>query len=294
MPDEGSRLQPHSLAPVPRNPVLIDRHAMERVLARAAELQGAGTGAEPGDELTEAQLLEIAREVGLSETHLRQAMAEERARVPVLDDGSFATRVAGPATAAASRVVRRAPADVLSALDTWMQREECLRLKRRFPDRLTWEPRSDLWSGVRRAVGGGGKSFALARAWEVAATVVVVDDTRTLVRLEADLSSARLARLRAAGASAGAGAAAGGTLVAVGVTLGAAAVAVGALAVFPVVAGAAGAWAVARSHRDVAARTGLALEQMLDRLEHEERPRGTSGAGAALLDAIASAARGLR
>jgi len=54
----------------------LDRAALERVLGRAAELQAGG--ADAPETLTEAQLLEIGREVGLSPEHLRQALAEER------------------------------------------------------------------------------------------------------------------------------------------------------------------------------------------------------------------------
>jgi len=54
----------------------LDRSSLERVLARAAELQS--TTGETGEEFTEEQLLELGREVGLSPQNLRQALAEER------------------------------------------------------------------------------------------------------------------------------------------------------------------------------------------------------------------------
>jgi len=55
----------------------LPRTALERVLARAAELQT--TTSESGETISEARLLEIAREVGLDVQHVRQAIAEERA-----------------------------------------------------------------------------------------------------------------------------------------------------------------------------------------------------------------------
>ncbi|HEX4681166.1 MAG TPA: hypothetical protein VH277_00585, partial [Gemmatimonadaceae bacterium] len=56
----------------------LDRASLERVLARAAELQGASGDASEAEQFTEEQLIELGKEVGLSPQHLRQAMAEER------------------------------------------------------------------------------------------------------------------------------------------------------------------------------------------------------------------------
>ena len=59
----------------------VSRLALERVLARAAELQGAaGDDSESREALTEGQIVELGKEVGLSAPFLRQALAEERAR----------------------------------------------------------------------------------------------------------------------------------------------------------------------------------------------------------------------
>ena len=54
----------------------LDRAALERVLARATELQA--RLADAPDELTEKELLELGTEVGIPAEHLRQALAEER------------------------------------------------------------------------------------------------------------------------------------------------------------------------------------------------------------------------
>jgi hypothetical protein len=51
------------------------------VLARAAELQAASAGS-AADGLSEADLLEVAREAGLSLEHVRHALVEERLRAP--------------------------------------------------------------------------------------------------------------------------------------------------------------------------------------------------------------------
>src|SRR5439155_26149417 len=113
------------------SPARLDRSALERVLARAAELQSAG--GEPGEEFTEDQLLELGREVGLSPQHLRQAMAEERTRSVIpADGGGISATLFGPGHARASRTVAGSPRDVLATIDTWMQRQELLQVKRHF------------------------------------------------------------------------------------------------------------------------------------------------------------------
>ena len=100
----------------------LDRAAMQRVLARAAELQTAAGDprAEPG--LSDEALLDAAREAGLSTDHVRAALAEERlraagprsalARAPAAgaSERDLATRLAGPEDAAAQRVVAGPPA----------------------------------------------------------------------------------------------------------------------------------------------------------------------------------------
>ena len=91
----------------------------------------------------------------------------------------------------ASRLVRGSAADLLTRLDEWMQREESLRTKRRFSDRLTWEARRDLLGSIQQGLNIGGRSFALTTADEVGATVVAVDGERCMVRLDAEYARSR-------------------------------------------------------------------------------------------------------
>lgn len=257
----------------------IDRAALERVLGRAAELQAGG--GDTREVISEADLLEIGREVGLSPEHLRQALAEERTRVTLAPEHGVAARLAGPAQAVASRTVAGTPSSVLAALDAWMQREECLQVKRRFGERLTWEPRQDLLGSIMRGVKLGGRGYALARASEVGATVTAIDASRVLVRLDADLTVARRQRLAGGGALVGGGVA-GGSAFAVAAVVANATLLVLPLALIPVAVGAGIGYAVARGHRAQVARLHVALEQVLDRLEHGELKRAPS-----LLDVLA-------
>ena len=170
----------------PRPPVpspSIDRASVDRILARALELQ-ASSSPDPEGRLTEAQLEALGKEVGLDPVNLRQALAEERARVeaPAMERGLVAT-LYGSSGVSAQRTVRGTLAPVLKALDDWMQREELLIAQRYFTERIVWEARTDFASRFKRAAGGRG--HALARATTVGATVVSLDDGRVLVRLDA-------------------------------------------------------------------------------------------------------------
>ena len=168
----------------------LDRAALERVLARAAELQIGPN--DTGEEFTEEQLIELGKEVGLPAQHLRQALAEERTRsiVPA-DEGGLATSIFGPSRARAGRTVSGRAADVLQAIDGWMQREELLIVKRHHAERIVWEPRQDFFVGIKRALKMGGRDYALSHAFEVSATVIGVDNDRVHVGLDADFSPGR-------------------------------------------------------------------------------------------------------
>ena len=252
------------MADLPEKAPQLDRSALERVLARAAELQASeGEGDEPG--LTDAQLVDIAREVGLAPSNIRQAIAEERSRVETPEAKGAVDHLFGAATARASRTFRGKAADYLSATDGFMQLEEGLRVKRSLPDRVLWERASGLAANLKRKLDFGGRGYHLARAHEVSATIVAIDAERALVRLEASLTNVRKERITGGAALVAIGAAAAG----VALVLGLAPV----IAAAPLVVAAAIGWLVARGHRQTVVRAQLALEQVLDRLERRETPR---------------------
>ena len=249
---------------LPIGQVPLDRAALERVLARAVELQAADT--EAGEPiLTEDQLLEIGKEVGIAPHHLRQALAEERTHVRAPEESGLVARVFGPAVVTATRTIPGTPESVLAALDLWMQREECLQVKRLFPDRILWERRSGFLNDLKRGLNIGGRGYHLSRAHEVSGTVVAVDRERVLVRLEANLANIRTGAVAWGSVLGATGLIGAGVLLAVGF--------IPAAALLPAVTGLGGGYAVARSHAPAVARAQLALEQVLDRLERGEAPR---------------------
>ena len=276
--------------PPARKPTL-DRDALERVLSRAAELQTRhGDPSEALDayeSLTEEQLLEIGREAGLSPQHLKLALAEERTRVAVSSPSSVtAADALRTGVASASRTLAMRASDVLPALDQWMQRKECLQVKRAMPERIVWEPGAGVMNAARRLISGQGLS--LAGALDVSATVVPVDERHVLVRLDANMTPVRSTATRDGvllGVLGGAGSAA---TLAVGTV---ASVAMGVLlplAIVPAAAlGAAGWWQTRRRYVRAMERAQLALEKILDGLERGELTRPT------LLGALAAAANTL-
>ena len=276
MPDEKSPLS----ALTPARQTLLDRQALERVLARAAELQGAGAIPESSDLISESQLRDIGNEVGLSAETINQALAEERTRINVPEERGLVAQIAGASFATATRTVPGTQRDVLATIDAWMLSEECLQVQRRFVDRITWEPQRGLFGKIRRTVNVSGRGYYLMDAGQVSATVLPVDGSRVVVRLDADIHSSRSKRVGMGGVLATMGAAASGI---VGLALVVAhlplIIAAGA-AVLPFAGSSVAAYKLARTHRTVLSSVQLALEQVLDRLEHGEfeRPGGLLGA----------------
>lgn len=242
----------------------LDRAALERVLARAAELQAAeGEGDDPG--LTDAQLLDIGKEVGLAPSSLRQALAEERTRSGPPPRRGPLDLLFGSTVASSSRTVPGAPAAVLESLDSMMQHEEGMRVKRRFADRVLWERAPGIFASIDRAFDFTGHGFPLVKADEVAAALVAVDGERTLVRLDASLAALRGQHLAGGAVLTGTGVAGSAILFALGV--------LPVISILPVVGLSIAAWFATRDHHRARRRVQVALEQVLDRLERNERPR---------------------
>jgi hypothetical protein len=261
----------------------LDRAALDRVLARAAELQSSSI--EGGDALTEAEILDLGKEAGMSVDVLRQAIAEERTRSAAPDDAGIAAAIIGSATVRASRVVAGSPAELLAAIDGWMQERETLRIKRRVAGRIVWEPRDDLAGKLQRGFKVGGGDYALSRANEISATATVVDANRTLVALDAGMAAYRGSLGMTTGIVGGLGAGATAILAVLTPFI--------AIAVVPVVVAGPIALFASRSAQAKAVDRGqLALEQLLDHLERGDHKR--PGGLLAAVNAAANALTGRR
>jgi hypothetical protein len=268
---------------------------MERVLARASEL--ASSAADAPDGMSEAQLFEIGKEVGLPPSSIQQALAEERTRVVLAEETGLEARVMGPAAVSSVRSISHPPEAVLAAFDEWMRSDYRMLAKRRFGNRRTWEQRQGLFAELERGLRGNQAAATLMKATEVAATVSAFGDGRTAVRLDADISQLRRGR-RYAGIAA---AVTGFVLAIVPLVIGSI---VAPQAILPLTlmlgwvpfTGIAIGWATLRSHRTQAARAQLALEQLLDRLEHGPLPRAALSGGSPplLSETMSAVAAGVR
>lgn len=245
---------------------LISRAALERIVQRAAELQ---TGERDiGEGLTEDEVLALGKDVGIPARYLRQAMLEERTRaLDAAPRGGWS--LVGPALLGAHRVVPGDRATVEEALSRWMENEELLQVKRRYPDRTTWEPQVGFLVSMQRGLRARGKSYSLARAAEVAAQVVPLEPGFCHVLLTADIRNLRRARLGAGLGLAGAGVLGTGAAAAAGIIL--------PFVAFPAVGfGLASLAALLAGRKEQTEKLQVGLEQVLDRLERGEiRPERT-------------------
>ncbi|MEP7381598.1 MAG: hypothetical protein ABI910_07920 [Gemmatimonadota bacterium] len=273
-PQQGENL-PAPVAPSATPPAPLGRASFERVLARAAELQAGGT--EPAEEMSEAQLIEVGKEVGIGAEHVRLALAEERTRVQVPEETGVIGGLFGSQGITASRLVRGTAADLLGRLDEWMQREEALRPKRRFSDRMTWESRKDLLGSIQQGINFGGRSYGLKSADEVGATVVSVDADRCMVRLDAAFVESRRRQVTGGVVAAGGGLLGFGGVLALAMLIPEGSLFFGALVgLVPALGGSGIGYAVAKAQRRRVERAQLALEQVLDRLERGEMKRSAN------------------
>ena len=253
--------------PTPPDDRALNRAALERVLARAMELHVRGDTDDDAraESVSESRVLEIAREVGITPEAVRQAIAEERAREPlILARQESAAMLADPAVSAA-RLVPGAPADLLGRLEALLARDESLGVIRRYPDRLVLEPKRGVWDQLARSMDFGGKGYYLSRASEVVVSVGAVDARRTHVALAADLGRAR-------GSVA--------VVTAFWVLIGAlAGLPAAILTVFPWLAAAPpllfgwAAWSwMRRSWRALRRQVLVSMERLLDKLEYPDKP----------------------
>lgn len=269
---DGARTAVSTSAP-PRVDAMIARSGLERVLARATELQGA-VGDAP-EAISESRLLEIAREVGIDPNHVRQAMAEERARGSFVEtERGFLLDSMGGSHVDGQRAVPGSAADVQSRLESWMPRMESMAVRRKLPQRVSWEPRRTALGNALRVMSSGNRA-ELVRADQVIATVTPVDEAKSVVRFDVELSGLRRTQRNLAVALGVVANAAAFTMVSVPVLFIASGspnegVMLGGLATLGAVQAGAG-WALFRglrnSYRRTVARVQLRVEQMLDELE---------------------------
>ena len=160
----------------------LTRQQFDAVIRRAAEL--AGSDAESGEgTLTEVELFRIAGEVGLSENHIRRALAEVRAG----DAGDgFLDRAFGPSSISTSRVVEGDIDELREEIDEFMVATQLLQRVRRGREMLQYRPALDWASQLARAASFTSRKHYIASAKSVEIRLEEVDETRVLVEFTVD------------------------------------------------------------------------------------------------------------
>jgi hypothetical protein len=263
----------------------IDRAALERILRRAAELQTSER--EIGEGLTSDEVLALGREVGIPGQYLQQAMIEEQAHVEPASHSGLASRLTGPASAMAQRVVAGTQEEVTAALLAYMEEHELLCIQRQQPGRITWEPLGGFQATVRRstaAFGSGKKPFMLSNVQTVAATLSPLEAGYIHITLTADTHSMRRAFLAGGIAAASVGVAAAAVLAVLTPFL------VVAVAPLPLALGV--GYGAMRQYPSKLSRVQLGLERALDHLQQNGvRTPSLPPARAGLVNLLASEVR---
>ena len=214
-----------------------------------------------GEGLSETELMALGHEVGIPDLYLQRALVEERVRIEVTPEQGMTQWLLGPRALRTGRVVTHDADKIAQDLNHWMTEKELLTVKRRFQGATSWEPKKGFFTSVQRELGMGGKQYVLADAEEISAQVVPTAG-HTHVQLTASLDNTRRAHVQTGIALAGIGT----VLSAVGFTLG---VAVFVAAIPAIVGLIGGVWAMRRRHGKLE-RVQVGLEQVLDKLEHDE------------------------
>lgn len=234
---------------------------VEAVIRRAVELQahetehGVGAGAEG---MSEAELMRISGELGLSRQHLQQALAETSVTAPS-NEGWFG-RGFGPGDVTATRLVRRPVEVVRQEIDTYLRERECMIVARRFPDRTVYGRSTGVAVQFQRISAQMSGRYPLLNARQIEFASRAADEGSSFVSLTVSLRAQR------AGAAAGGLAAGGGGGGALAVALGLAVAPPAALIGIPVMLGS--VLGMRALYRHTFTRTQGMLESMLDRVEH--------------------------
>lgn len=256
------------------SPRAIAKRDFEQVIRRAAELSL--NDADPDEQLTEEEVLRIAKELGLSTLHVKRALAE----LPELSvrERWYDARFGSPIVMS-SRVVPGQTAGTLRRIEDYLVTREYLQIVRRRGNTLAMVPADDTISSVARAFTRSGARHHLSRASRVVVGVDAMPDDTAHVRFEVDLSEARSDAVKNGIALGAVGGVLTGSLAA-GLVAGLGSGIPEALGAIPHIVAFAGAFggtvvagysSAARRFRDRVAAARLEVNALLDRMEHGER-----------------------
>jgi hypothetical protein len=190
---------------------------LDVIVRRAAAIQN--KRGSPGSELlTEDEVIEIGRQVGLEPDHVRRAMAEVHAEslAPKRPPGNrILDLIGGDSRVEVRRVVAGGPTLIQQQVELLLRDREKLSALRRRPTRSVWEASSGIMDRLDRFMNFSGKEYALAEARQVELAVAETEPGWSLVTLAADLANKRDEILYTAGSFVAAAAIVAGVLVGV-------------------------------------------------------------------------------
>lgn len=174
---------------------------LEPIVRRAAEIQN--KRGNPGSQLlTEEEVIEIGRQVGLEPDHVRRAMAEVHAEslAPKRPPGNrIFDLVAGDSRVEVRRVMAGDPTLIQKQIEIQLRDREKLTALRRRPLRSVWEASGGVMDRLERFMNFSGKEYALAEARQVDLYVAEIEPGWSLATLAADFGNKRDELLYTAG-----------------------------------------------------------------------------------------------
>lgn len=174
---------------------------LEPIVRRAAEIQNK-RGNPGAQSLTEQEVIEIGRQVGLEPEHIRRAMAEVRAESlsPKLPPGNrILDLLAGDSRVEVRRVVAGDSALVQQQIEMQLRDKEKLSPLRRRTTRSVWEASGGVMDQIERFMNFSGKEYALAEARQVHLAVAEIEPGWSMVTIAADVANKRDEALYTAG-----------------------------------------------------------------------------------------------
>jgi hypothetical protein len=174
---------------------------LDLIVRRAAAIQN--KRGKPGSELlTEEEVIEIGRQVGLEPDHVRRAMAEVHAEslAPKRPPGNrMLDLIGGDSRIEVRRVVAGGPTLIQQQVEMLLRDREKLSALRRRPTRSVWEASAGIMDRLDRFMNFSGKEYALAETRQVELAVAETEPGWSLVTLAADIANKRDEALYTAG-----------------------------------------------------------------------------------------------
>lgn len=168
------------------SPRAIDREQFERVIRRAAELSL--RDADAHDQVSEAEVLRIASELGLPAHHVQRALFE----LPELQvQPRWYDRYYGSPIFSVGRVVPSEAPLTLKRVEEYLVTREYLQIVRRRGDNIALIPADDTISSLARTFFRSGARHHISKATRVLVNAHPLEDGSAHVRVDVDLSEER-------------------------------------------------------------------------------------------------------